>query len=51
MMLIGLVFIACGPATLNTVVRNLVAKHISPARIRNGDKRGNIALYSEDYEV
>lgn len=43
-------FLACGPTTLNTVVRNLVSKHINPARIRNGDKRGNIAIYSEDYD-
>ncbi|WWD19765.1 hypothetical protein CI109_104229 [Kwoniella shandongensis] len=41
----------CGPVTLNTVVRNLVSKHISPARIRRGDKRGQIAIYSEDYEA
>lgn len=42
---------ACGPITLNTVVRNLVSKQISPARMRHGDKRGHIAIYSEDYEL
>ena len=40
----------CGPATLNTVVRNLVAKNISPGRIRHGDQRGKVVIYSEDYE-
>ncbi|ORX39399.1 hypothetical protein BD324DRAFT_619556 [Kockovaella imperatae] len=41
----------CGPVTLNTVVRNLVADSISPSRIRHGDKRGHVAIYSEDYET
>lgn len=44
------VFTACGPVTLNTVVRNLVSKNISPSRIHRGDKRGHIVVYSEDYE-
>lgn len=43
-------FLACGPVTLNTVVRNLVSKTISPSRIRRGDRRGHIVVYSEDYE-
>jgi hypothetical protein len=47
----GADFIACGPTTLNTVVRNLVSKHISPSKIRNGDKSGHIAIYSEDYDA
>lgn len=42
---------ACGPVTLNTVVRNLVSTNISPGRIRHGDRRGHIAIYSEDYEA
>nr|XP_031861634.1 uncharacterized protein CI109_002864 [Kwoniella shandongensis]KAA5528706.1 hypothetical protein CI109_002864 [Kwoniella shandongensis] len=47
----SMIVTTCGPVTLNTVVRNLVSKHISPARIRRGDKRGQIAIYSEDYEA
>ena len=42
---------ACGPATLNTVVRNLVSRRISPGKIRHGDRTGHIAIYSEDYEA
>ncbi|KAK4689596.1 hypothetical protein P7C73_g496, partial [Tremellales sp. Uapishka_1] len=46
----SLIVATCGPVALNTVVRNLVAAHIAPGRIRNGDRRGHIAIYSEDYE-
>ena len=42
--------LACGPVTLNAVVRNLVSKSISAASIRRGDRSGHIAIYSEDYE-
>ncbi|KAI9633732.1 uncharacterized protein MKK02DRAFT_17105 [Dioszegia hungarica] len=47
----SLIVTTCGPTTLNTVVRNLVSKHISPSKIRNGDKSGHIAIYSEDYDA
>ncbi|WWC91876.1 uncharacterized protein L201_006825 [Kwoniella dendrophila CBS 6074] len=40
----------CGPIALNTVIRNLVSKHISPSKLRRGDKSGQIDFYSEDYE-
>nr|ODO04175.1 ferric-chelate reductase [Cryptococcus depauperatus CBS 7855] len=46
----SLIVATCGPVTLNTVVRNLVSKHISPSRIRHGDRRGHVVVYSEDYE-
>ncbi|XAO27422.1 hypothetical protein I312_106276 [Cryptococcus bacillisporus CA1280] len=46
----SLIVATCGPVTLNTVVRNLVSKSISPSRIHRGDKRGHIVVYSEDYE-
>lgn len=42
--------IACGPVTLNTMVRKIVSSHISPGKIRQGDRTGHIALFSEDYE-
>jgi hypothetical protein len=42
--------LACGPVTLNAVVRNLVSKSISATRIRRGDRSGHVAIYSEDYE-
>lgn len=41
---------ACGPVTLNAVVRNLVSKNISMARMRHGNRSGHVAIYSEDYE-
>jgi hypothetical protein len=46
-----LITVACGPVALNTVVMNMVSRHISPGRIRHGDRRGHIAVYSEDYEA
>ncbi|WVQ77459.1 hypothetical protein IAR50_007145 [Cryptococcus sp. DSM 104548] len=46
----SIIVATCGPVTLNTVVRNLVSKNISPSRIRHGDTRGRIVVYSEDYE-
>ncbi|OCF43665.1 ferric-chelate reductase [Kwoniella heveanensis CBS 569] len=47
----SMIVATCGPVTLNTVVRNLVSKNISPKKIRSGDKSGLIAIYSEDYEA
>ncbi|RSH80974.1 uncharacterized protein EHS24_008405 [Apiotrichum porosum] len=40
----------CGPTKLNTVVRNLVSRHIHPGTILRGDSRGHVAIYTEDYE-
>lgn len=42
--------VACGPVTLNTMVRKIISTHISPGKIRQGDRTGHIALFSEDYE-
>ncbi|WVW86333.1 hypothetical protein I302_108377 [Kwoniella bestiolae CBS 10118] len=47
----NMIVATCGPVTLNTVIRNLVSKHISPSKIRRGDKSGQIDIYSEDYEA
>ncbi|WVQ66655.1 uncharacterized protein L199_004842 [Kwoniella botswanensis] len=47
----NMIVATCGPVTLNTVIRNLVSKHISPSKIRKGDKSGQIDIYSEDYEA
>lgn len=41
----------CGPVKLNVVVRNLVSRNIRPGRILKGDKRGHVAVYSEDFEI
>lgn len=41
----------CGPVGLNTTVRNLVSAAIDPAKIRNGDPRGYVTMYSEDFEM
>ncbi|KAL7422822.1 hypothetical protein Q5752_002118 [Cryptotrichosporon argae] len=46
----SMIVTTCGPVKLNTVVRNLVSRKISPGKIRRGDARGNITVYSEDYE-
>ncbi|WVR09551.1 hypothetical protein IAU60_006620 [Kwoniella sp. DSM 27419] len=32
-------------------IRNLVSKHVSPAKIRRGDRTGQVVVYSEDYET
>lgn len=40
----------CGPSKLNTVVSNLVSRAIKPGRIRQGDRRGHVVFYSEDFE-
>lgn len=40
----------CGPSKLNTVVSNLVSRAIQPKRIRQGDRRGHVVFYSEDFE-
>ncbi|WVQ94849.1 hypothetical protein IAU59_001932 [Kwoniella sp. CBS 9459] len=47
----SMIVATCGPVTLNTVVRNLVSKNISPKKIRKGDRTGHIAIISEDYEA
>ncbi|WRT70084.1 uncharacterized protein IL334_007078 [Kwoniella shivajii] len=47
----NMIVATCGPVTLNTVIRNLVSKHISPSKIRRGDERGQIDIYTEDYEA
>ncbi|GMK58899.1 hypothetical protein CspeluHIS016_0603410 [Cutaneotrichosporon spelunceum] len=41
----------CGPIKLNVVVRNLVSRNIRPGRILKGDKRGHVAVFSEDFEM
>jgi hypothetical protein len=41
----------CGPVKLNVVVRNLVSRNIRPGRILKGDKRGHVAVFSEDFEM
>ncbi|GAA5820025.1 hypothetical protein JCM11251_005451 [Rhodosporidiobolus azoricus] len=39
----------CGPSSLNTVVRNLVAKKIDLKRVAKGDPRGQVNLVVEDF--
>lgn len=43
--------IACGPNSLNAMVRNAVSDCISIKKAMKGDKTGVIALFSEDYEA
>lgn len=42
--------LGCGPASLNVMVRKIVAAQIDPGRIRRGDMRGSITLVSEEFE-
>lgn len=46
----SMIVATCGPEKLNTVVRNLVSRHIKPGRLMQGDKRGHVTIYSEDFE-
>ncbi|GAA6013798.1 hypothetical protein JCM10207_008194 [Rhodosporidiobolus poonsookiae] len=39
----------CGPSSLNTVMRNLVARKIDLKRVSRGDLRGQVALVVEDF--
>ncbi|BGP48271.1 hypothetical protein JCM10450v2_004143 [Rhodotorula kratochvilovae] len=39
----------CGPAGLNSIVRNLVASRIDLRRVAKGDPRGQVSLVVEDF--
>ncbi|GAA6058177.1 hypothetical protein JCM3770_004081 [Rhodotorula araucariae] len=39
----------CGPAGLNSIVRNLVASRIDLGRVAKGDPRGQVSLVVEDF--
>ncbi|GAA5873996.1 hypothetical protein JCM8547_001596 [Rhodosporidiobolus lusitaniae] len=39
----------CGPTSLNTVVRNLVARKIDLKKVAKGDPRGQLSLVVEDF--
>jgi hypothetical protein len=41
----------CGPAALGTSLRALVSDAIDPSKIRKGDSRGHVTLYTEDFEM
>ncbi|OSC99070.1 hypothetical protein PYCCODRAFT_1373773 [Trametes coccinea BRFM310] len=46
----GAVAVACcGPTSLDAMMRKLIATQINPDRIRKGDMRGSIALFSEEF--
>ncbi|KAI0374981.1 hypothetical protein BV20DRAFT_961222 [Pilatotrama ljubarskyi] len=46
----GAVAVACcGPTSLDAMMRKVIAAQISPERIRRGDMRGSIALFSEEF--
>ncbi|KAI0780844.1 hypothetical protein BD413DRAFT_463706 [Trametes elegans] len=46
----GAVAVACcGPTSLDAVIRKIVAAQIDPERIKRGDMRGSIALFSEEF--
>ena len=49
-MLIAVLYVGCGPASLNALVRKAIAKQINPARIRAGDMRGSIALIADEFQ-
>ncbi|RPD66223.1 hypothetical protein L226DRAFT_566683 [Lentinus tigrinus ALCF2SS1-7] len=39
----------CGPTSLDAMIRKVVAAQIDPQRIKRGDMRGSIALFSEEF--
>ncbi|KAH9856964.1 hypothetical protein C2E23DRAFT_934159 [Lenzites betulinus] len=39
----------CGPTSLDAMMRKIIAAQINPARIRRGDMRGSITLFSEEF--
>ena len=39
----------CGPTSLDAMIRKTVAAQINPTRVRRGDMRGSIALFSEEF--
>lgn len=39
----------CGPSSLNSIVRNLVASRIDLRRVAKGDPRGQVSLVVEDF--
>ncbi|KAI0670300.1 hypothetical protein C8Q78DRAFT_1035550 [Trametes maxima] len=39
----------CGPTSLDAMIRKIIAAQISPERIKRGDMRGSIALFSEEF--
>ncbi|GAA5896172.1 hypothetical protein JCM8208_007549 [Rhodotorula glutinis] len=39
----------CGPSSLNSIVRNLVASRIDLKRVAKGDPRGQVSLVVEDF--
>lgn len=41
----------CGPAALGTALRALVSNAIDPSKIRKGDMRGHVTMYTEDFEM
>ncbi|KLT44953.1 hypothetical protein CC85DRAFT_325889 [Cutaneotrichosporon oleaginosum] len=41
----------CGPAALGTALRSLVSDAIDPSKLRKGDSRGHVTLYTEDFEM
>ncbi|KAI0636885.1 hypothetical protein C8Q77DRAFT_1154776 [Trametes polyzona] len=46
----GAVAVACcGPTSLDAMIRKVIAAQIDPARIKRGDMRGSIALFSEEF--
>ncbi|TFK89134.1 hypothetical protein K466DRAFT_487441 [Polyporus arcularius HHB13444] len=39
----------CGPTSLDAMIRKVVAAQIDPQRVKRGDMRGSIALFSEEF--
>ena len=41
--------VGCGPTSLDAMVRKIVAAQIDPQKVKRGDMRGSIALFSEEF--
>ncbi|TBU35891.1 hypothetical protein BD311DRAFT_708390 [Dichomitus squalens] len=39
----------CGPTSLDAMIRKIVAAQIDPQKVKRGDMRGSIALFSEEF--
>ncbi|KAJ3909326.1 hypothetical protein F5879DRAFT_791800 [Lentinula edodes] len=46
----SVVVACCDPSSFNAMVRKAIALEISPARIRRGNRRGDIELVWEEFE-
>jgi hypothetical protein len=42
--------LGCGPASLNALVRKIVAAQINPRQVMNGEMQGMLTLITEEFQ-